>query len=49
MTHLDTSINDGLEREFRKVALEVHGYRRGSLKSALEEAIGLWFKTKGAK
>lgn len=45
MTHmgqLNIKIDDELEREFRKVAVEKFGAKRGFLKSAVEEAIRDW-------
>ncbi len=32
------------ERMFRETAMKKYGYSKGSLKSALEEAIGDWLK-----
>ena len=33
-----------LEKDFRKKAMQLKGYRRGAFKEALEEAIGDWLK-----
>ena len=35
-------MDEELERRFRKLAMEVYGYGRGSLSRAIEEAIRMW-------
>jgi len=43
------NIPDDLEREFRKVALERFGYKKGCISMALEEAIKLWLNREGVE
>ena len=39
---LKVYLDEELERRFRKLAMEVYGYGRGSLSRAVEEAIRMW-------
>ncbi len=39
---LRLEIEEGLEKRFRKTAMETYGYEKGSLKKAAEEAFGFW-------
>lgn len=39
---LKVYIEEELEKEFRKLAMEIYGYGKGSLSLAVEEAIRLW-------
>jgi len=39
---LKVYIEEELEKRFRKLAMETYGYRKGSLSSALEDAIRRW-------
>ena len=39
---LRLEIENNLEKKFRKAAMEAHGYEKGSLKKAAEEAFELW-------
>ena len=39
---MDISINEKLEGEFRERAMQAKGYKKGSLKEAMEEAIREW-------
>ena len=39
---MDISINEKLEGEFRERAMRTKGYKKGSLKEAMEEAIREW-------
>jgi hypothetical protein len=51
MGQLNLKVDDKLEMEFRKVAAEKFGARKGFLKKAIEEAIREWIRknSKGAK
>ena len=42
MKGLKIYIDEELEIKFRKLAMEVYGYRRGSISRAAEEAIRMW-------
>lgn len=44
MGQVNLKIDDELEREFRKVAVQRFEARKGFLKKAIEEAIGDWIK-----
>jgi len=39
---LKVYVDDELERHFRKVAMEVYGYGRGSISRAVEDAMRRW-------
>lgn len=47
MGQINTVIDDGIEREFRKKIADLGG-KKGSLKTCLEEAIKLWLNTKNS-
>ncbi|MDI6904814.1 MAG: hypothetical protein QMD13_04915 [Candidatus Bathyarchaeia archaeon] len=51
MGKINLDIDDNLEREFRRVAVEKFEARKGFLKKAIEEAIHDWVRknSKGAK
>jgi hypothetical protein len=51
MGQLNLKVDNELEKEFRKVAVERFGARKGFLKKAVEEAIRDWIRknSKGAK
>jgi len=44
MGHINLSIDDGLEREFRRTAVLKFEARKGFLKKAIEEAISEWIR-----
>jgi len=44
MGHLNLIIDDKLENEFRRVAVEKFGAKKGFLKKAVEEALSEWIK-----
>lgn len=44
MAELKIYISDGLNERFRRLAMSVHGYGRGSLSKAAEEAFAEWCK-----
>ncbi len=39
---LRLEVAEDLEQKFRKAAMESHGYEKGSIKKAAEEAFELW-------
>jgi len=51
MGKINLEIDDNLEREFRRVAVEKFEARKGFLKKAVEEAIRDWIRknSKGVK
>jgi len=51
MGKINLDIDDNLEREFRKIAVEKFEARKGFLKKAVEEAIRDWVRknSKGVK
>jgi hypothetical protein len=51
MGQLNLKVDNELEKEFRKVAADKFGARKGFLKKAVEEAIRDWIRknSKGAK
>jgi len=42
MKGLKVYVDEELERRFRKVAMEVYGYGRGSISKAVEDAMRKW-------
>lgn len=42
MGQINLKIDDELEKEFRKVAVEKFGARKGFIKKAIEEAVREW-------
>jgi hypothetical protein len=44
MGQLNLKVDDKLEREFRKVAVERFEAKKGFLKKAVEEALSEWIK-----
>jgi hypothetical protein len=42
MAELKIYLSDGLNEKFRRIAMRVYGYGRGSLSRAAEEAIAKW-------
>ena len=42
MAELKIYISEGLNEKFRRIAMRVHGYGRGSLSKAAEEALTKW-------
>lgn len=46
MGRIEAIIPDELERKLRVKAMEKFGGKRGSLTDALEDAIGIWVKSK---
>ena len=42
MRGLKVYVDEKLEKRFRKVAMEVYGYGRGSISKAVEDAIRRW-------
>lgn len=49
MGRLDIILDDDLDKEFREEAFKQLGLRRGSISSAIEDAIRLWIKTNKEK
>jgi predicted transcriptional regulator len=44
MGQLNLKVDDELEKEFRRIAVERFGARKGFLKKAIEEALWEWVK-----
>jgi hypothetical protein len=44
MTRINSTIDSKLEREVREVANKKFNYKKGSIQSALEEALTEWLK-----
>jgi len=42
LAELKIYLSDGLNERFRRIAMSVHGYGRGSLSKAAEEALMRW-------
>lgn len=42
MAELKIYLSDGLNEKFRRIAMRVYGYGRGSLSKAAEEALAKW-------
>src|SRR5207245_9427098 len=42
MTELKIYLSESLNEKFRRIAMSVHGYGRGSLSKAAEEALTRW-------
>ena len=42
MKGLKVYVDEELEKRFRKVAMEVYGYGRGSISKAVEDAMRKW-------
>ncbi len=49
MGKITVVLHDSLELEFRKLAVEKFGYKRGNLSSAALEAITSWIKAEKTK
>ncbi len=45
MGDISGTIRDDVEERFRCIAMKKHGYGKGSLSKALEEALDNWIKT----
>ncbi len=43
-TRINTTIDSGLEEEFRELAFETFGYKKGSIRNGLEDAIYDWIR-----
>ena len=45
MGKINLTVNDTIEKVFRKKALQVKGLKRGNLRYAVEDAMILWINT----
>lgn len=45
VTRVNSTIEAGLEKEFRELANKKFDYKKGSIQFGLEEAIDQWIKT----
>ena len=43
-TRINTTIDSGLEEEFRELAFKTFGYKKGSIQNGLEDAIYDWIR-----
>jgi len=47
MGYLFVKVSDEVEKEFRRLVLELKGSKKGALSEAVEEAIRLWLEKHG--
>jgi hypothetical protein len=49
MARLDMTVDNNLDKRFRAAVYKKYGMKKGSIKTAVEEAILLWLKEGKAK